>query len=475
MSPCTSINELPVELLHNIFRIVLLEDSEDKYLLNSVSIPTNRSVMASVCSWWRDVAINQALLWSTISFSYHTDRPSTSMNWTRLCLSRSKDHDLHVDISLPVNGLPNSRVDPRLLNLRVESFLGALEGECHRISGLAVRIGRAETLGRTIFESILPFSKLTMIRLDSSVEAFSSAAHRFPLRVAGIEKLCIQQPTLSRRNLRYTLDLLPRLRSLSIHTTFDSRHCRLGQSMEPRIPTPHLEHLELINCVLPATAFDAPKLQYLQCHPHSSMGRESSWWATNHYPIETPNHQEVIREPRFPVLSTFVFGSQYSDTPHVMPSCNIIQMHPTISELRIISEVPAAQLLLRSRLMSEGSPVVWPLSLKRIVLDGRDSPRSSLERMGNLLALFSTLHDMLHRFTYFQFIWLQNSEDGMFPTMNNDPLLFDETLLPKCQLPRYMDEEGLDGSDRLPLAVAQRLLSLEFPNRFVVDTRVSGA
>lgn len=87
----TSINHLPDEILGAIFELVPLQ----KYDFRAAKTVT----FASVCKRWRIIALNMPTLWRSIDFH---DAPSFRM--ANLCLARSGDIGLHVNLDLRPRG-----------------------------------------------------------------------------------------------------------------------------------------------------------------------------------------------------------------------------------------------------------------------------------------------------------------------------------------------------------------------------------
>ncbi|QRV75768.1 F-box-like protein [Ceratobasidium sp. AG-Ba] len=84
----TSINQLPVDILKRIFRIVV----DSSQTTSSFMKPAAR--ISSVCHLWRDAALSTSTIWGYVT----VDQVNKTLEAAKLCLERSSKSPLHVTI-----------------------------------------------------------------------------------------------------------------------------------------------------------------------------------------------------------------------------------------------------------------------------------------------------------------------------------------------------------------------------------------
>jgi hypothetical protein len=138
------VNNLPLEILQVVFELVVGKANRQ---LHSTEVPT-QEILCSVCHVWRELALQDPLLWGTIYF------PTTegAMQRTKLFIQRSATAPLELYIT-----------SPRKMELSVEvirtyrpSFLELINAESHRWRVLEVDIPDLVTDLRPIWDGRTP-------------------------------------------------------------------------------------------------------------------------------------------------------------------------------------------------------------------------------------------------------------------------------------------------------------------------------
>lgn len=337
---------LPVEVLEHIFHQVILYSFDEDPTRYSSSLDISRCALSSVCSWWRDVVINQHVLWASISY-VNNDGSPTSLNWIRLCLLRSGRHDLHLAIDFTSHDLRPFPVKFSLRNRNstaghLASFLDTMEEDMGRVSRFSVHVTYPEYLQKLI----VPHIRTPKLKILLLVVKSAPMGDIGELMLDGVEQLDIRAATMHRNTLSSLLVQCASLRHLSLQTHYSSRHCHLGQSAHPSLQATHLRSLRLYDCVLPARAFDAPELKRLISFPNLSMGTANYWWETNHFAVRTADHHEEVAPEHFPNLHQLTVDTRLCETDHLEPSIRLIRAHPNISDLSLHGHGGACSLLM---------------------------------------------------------------------------------------------------------------------------------
>ncbi|KAF9049044.1 hypothetical protein BJ165DRAFT_1464166 [Panaeolus papilionaceus] len=182
--PTLSINDLPPEILAEIFHAYLFWEDESDLIepelegLIPVIEPSSRAaplLFCQVCSYWREVAISTPSLWSSIAL-----KETILLNTVKLWLQRSRNHPLSFAIwlsSSPDNSTDKWSQWPQLLNL--------LCGSIHRWRDVLVHV--PTTANMPLFmDALLPStgeSAALMLRtLDVSKDSFGEQINEDTIR-----------------------------------------------------------------------------------------------------------------------------------------------------------------------------------------------------------------------------------------------------------------------------------------------------
>lgn len=390
-----SIDRLPAEVLLLVFEYLFLRllDPASSRGLDVVEI--TRGVLTSVCSWWRELVVNDPILWSTILY-IEQEKICTARNWTRLCLARSTDRDLKIILVLDWGA--GYILTKRHSTFR--SFIATLDDELPRVKKIVYSNVYGGDSAR-VFD-ILPknIHDLTA-QLDYQWELFG-------MPFAKLRRLDLVICSLSREHLSAIFSLCPLMEHFTLETRTRPRHCITGQSMVPSVNAPSLISLGLHQTAIPARAFIAPHLVELFSFPHVGVG-ETRWWETNHFPITTPSHREDISDHHFPKLANLAVSVMHNDPEYVDISVRLVKAHPNIRQMVLAGKKAVYELLRDVYTTHSQSRVSIPPDLERIFIYGRGS-RKIGQNLANLLRLI--LSDPEVKKSPLKVIWSKKSLSG---------------------------------------------------------------
>lgn len=351
------ITRLPTETLMEVFEhlvtdVLSFEDSSRLILVES-----SRRTLTEVCSWWRELAINHAALWTVIYYVEY-EKIRTARNWTRICLARSNNRDIQVAVILDWR----ANVVHKRYGAGFRSFFGTLDDDLPRIHRFSVSDISAMENANSL--ALVPDCINELTARYDGLWGFSNC--RFQL----LRRLKLRVQSLSRQDLSDLFCLCPGLQHFTLQTSAGPRHCMAGQSMYPSIFAPELVSLGLHDTIVPARAFLAPNLVELVSCPSAALGQERFWWETNHCRIGTPSHQEDVPHHHFPQLRNLTVGMMQNNPDWLEPSVRLIQAHPEIRQLTLLGSSGTDALLQRAYTLDQGGTL--PPSLARIFVYGRD-------------------------------------------------------------------------------------------------------
>jgi len=321
--------------------------------------------------------MNHHVLWASISYvNRGGDGPPTSLNWIRLCLSRSGRHDLHLAMNIRGAGLKpipyNFSIRKQNRNSSIGhliSFLDTMEDDMDRVFILSLRV-RTDHLQRIIIP-LTHAPKLKRLLLAPEIAFFRDIdANMF----SGLERLEHCVPSMHRTTLASLFNQCPSLRHFYLKTLYSPRHCHLGQSAQPAIHAPRLHTLHL-ESVLPARAFDAPELKRLVSMLDRGMGRVQCWWETNHFSVRTADHHEDVAMGHFPQLRQLTVGAEHNVLDYLEPSIRLIRAQPDVSHITLDGHHGAGTLLAGA--FQRTSPQCPIVPLPANVGDGREACAAS--------------------------------------------------------------------------------------------------
>ncbi|KAJ3555424.1 hypothetical protein NM688_g2583 [Phlebia brevispora] len=275
------INDLPVEILRHIFHYVTA--LPDPYM----NYDTQRTRLASVCNYWRQVAIEDKVLWRTLGFS-----GKHPWNNTFLAMERADGAFLEVFICEPV-----VQGSPKLRSNHVADLFRRLMPKLSKVKTLSIRLDTEEGIWEAMKWLNLPIelcgspSELQQLAIwfnlrpqDDGSPYFNLFDGRTPklsnLLIQGLEcpwgkmhgaelttldlrHLGHQAPDLSQ--FRGTLAGSPKLRRLVLHWagpfegTEQQSPIRLLDLHELFICAYHVDNL-----IYALAQFDAPALRWLE-------------------------------------------------------------------------------------------------------------------------------------------------------------------------------------------------------------------
>ena len=131
----SDLERLPVELTKWIFELCCI--NPEAYANHNLQ----RTRISSVCRYWRQVALQDPLLWRTLWFSGHYPWKSTV-----LALSRTGDAQLDVRISDPIKYRNDPEQPPKLTVLQLGHLMHMLLPHVHRISPPRVKISSCSNI-----------------------------------------------------------------------------------------------------------------------------------------------------------------------------------------------------------------------------------------------------------------------------------------------------------------------------------------
>ena len=122
------INQLPVEILQEIFRFIILN------IVDSHRVTTHRLLLTSVCRFWRNVALSDKILWNTVYFDdsppwtrslTFVDRAATAKLDIRIDEPRvmPRHHPARSDSSRSTSPTPSSSITPEQMNSLLDVIL----------------------------------------------------------------------------------------------------------------------------------------------------------------------------------------------------------------------------------------------------------------------------------------------------------------------------------------------------------------
>ena len=275
------ISSLPPEVFAVIFSFVRLPD----YLILAEG-PDKLSCLpiAHVCHRWREIAINQPLLWSHVDFATLTSAGATEM------LARAKTVPLHLEAIVPIGRWDNSRfaMFQNELQAHVSHIfhLGISAEHLHLRNTLEGLISPAPTLEylslaneeyqhRTIQPQVLIPDNIfagTTPRLARLILQNCDISWKSPL-LKGLRHLVIRTPSAGGRpNLSVWLDALdgmPQLKTLTLHwsTPVVPPDASFPSDVERTVTLSSLVHLDLSaparDCGLALAHLALPALTWL--------------------------------------------------------------------------------------------------------------------------------------------------------------------------------------------------------------------
>ncbi|KAH8987717.1 hypothetical protein EDB86DRAFT_2084866 [Lactarius hatsudake] len=273
------ISSLPPEVFAVIFSFVrlpsklILAEEPDRLACLRVS---------HVCHQWREIALNQPLLWSHVDFTLLTSAGATEI------LARAKTVPLHLEANVPIDHWDNSRFEYHHLSKTLEGLVSpAPTLEDLSLSCEGITIQPRVFVPDNIFDGTTP-------RLLDLVLKNCDISWNSPL-LKGLRYLEIRTPSASwRPSLSVWLDALdqiPQLKTLTLHSASPIAP-PFSFDVERTVTLPSLVYLDIAasarDCGLALAHLVLPALTWLGVVANLLIGMVATCKKSSHMFLDTP-------------------------------------------------------------------------------------------------------------------------------------------------------------------------------------------